>query len=163
MEIWRDCKGYEGLYQVSNMGRVWSVLSQKYLTGCKTAYGYLFIHIKAKNGKYKYEYIHRLVALTFLDNPQHLPQVNHKNEIKTDNRVENLEWCSAEYNMNYGSVKYIKAKKVKCYDYQTKEIREYNSLTEASEDTGVSISMISLCCNGKRKQKRYKWEFTEVE
>lgn len=103
MIIWKDCKGYEGLYQVSNDGRVWSVRSQKYISQQKTRHGYLAVHLTAKNGKHKMEYVHRLVALVFLENPYHLPQVNHKNEIKTDNRPENLEWCNAKYNMNYSA------------------------------------------------------------
>lgn len=102
-EIWKDCKGYEGKYQVSSMGRVWSVRAQKYLTGTVSASGYVYVHLTALNGKRKKERLHRLVAIAFLDNPEELPQVNHKDENKLNNCIDNLEWCSAAYNCNYGT------------------------------------------------------------
>lgn len=102
-EIWRDCKGYEGKYQVSSEGRVWSVKGQKYLNGTIATSGYVYIHMTAENGKRKKERLHRLVAIAFLDNPNNYPQVNHKDENKLNNAVSNLEWCSAKYNCNYGT------------------------------------------------------------
>lgn len=103
MEIWKDCKGYEGKYQVSTQGRVWSVKGQRYLKGTVTKKGYVYVHLTAKNGKAVKERLHRLVALTFLDNPDNLPVVNHKDENKLNNSVDNLEWCSHKYNCNYGT------------------------------------------------------------
>lgn len=103
MEIWKDCKGYEEKYQVSNLGRVWSVKGQKYLKGTVSKSGFVYVHLTAANGKYKKERLHRLVALAFLDNPNDLPQVNHKDEDKLNNCVDNLEWCDSKYNANYGT------------------------------------------------------------
>ena len=92
-EIWKDCKGYEGKYQVSNLGRVWSIGSQKYLKGSYDRDGYIQVYLTAKNGKVKMEKVYRLVALVFLDNPNNYPQVNHKDKNKQNNCVDNLEWC----------------------------------------------------------------------
>ena len=100
-EIWKDCKGYEGKYQVSNLGRVWSIGSQKYLKGSYNKDGYICVYLTAKNGKVKMERVHRLVALVFLDNPNNYTQVNHKDENKQNNCVDNLEWCNIKYNTTY--------------------------------------------------------------
>lgn len=109
-EIWKDIEGYEGLYQVSNLGRVRSVdriggrgrrfngriLKPKVKTG-----GYLLVNF-SKEGKRKMFSVHRLVAQAFIPNPEGLPQINHKDENPSNNRVENLEWCDGKYNCNYG-------------------------------------------------------------
>ena len=105
-EIWKDCKGYEGKYQVSNFGRVWSVVKQQYKNQRIGKDGYYKVTLIAKNGKQKTERVHRLVALAFIPNPDRLPQVNHKDECKTNNCVENLEWCDAKYNTLYSSYKW---------------------------------------------------------
>lgn len=107
-EVWKDCKGYEGLYQVSNLGRVWSVKSQAYLKGSSDKDGYIRVHLTAKNGKRKHESIHRLVAIAFIPNATGLPVVNHKDENKQNNNVDNLEWCSARYNTIYSKGKAIR-------------------------------------------------------
>ena len=98
-EIWKDCKGYEGKYQVSNFGRVWNVNNQKYLKPWISKGGYYLVNLMSKNGKIKHELIHRLVAIAFIDNPCNYPQVNHKDEDKTNNCVDNLEWCSRQQNV----------------------------------------------------------------
>ena len=102
-EIWKDCKGYEGKYQVSNFGRVWSIKHQKYLKPWVNRCGYYLVGLMSKNGKQKHEQIHRLVSLAFIENPNNYPQVNHKDEDKSNNSVDNLEWCTVEYNQNYGT------------------------------------------------------------
>ena len=103
MEEWRDIKGYEGKYQVSNLGRVRSFHGKgKLLKGTPDKDGYLRIAL-CKNGMRKYFGIHQLVALVFIPNPNNLPCVNHKDEDKTDNKVENLEWCTIAYNNCYGN------------------------------------------------------------
>lgn len=110
-EIWKDIEGYEGLYQISNTGKVKS-LKRKYKTKkCDeiikspslASRGYFRLPL-CKEGKVKYFYIHRLVAQAFIPNPENLPQVNHKDENKLNNNVTNLEWCTHTYNMNYGNI-----------------------------------------------------------
>ena len=111
MEEWRSIPGYEGLYEVSNLGRVRSVercdrFNRKIVSKIlKPNYvsGYLRVGMY-KNKTFKYYLIHRLVAQAFLPNPDNLPEVNHKDEDKSNNRVDNLEWCDRSYNMNYGTV-----------------------------------------------------------
>lgn len=117
MEIWKDITGYEGLYQVSNLGNV-KTLPRIYYSGAGysqkkeikemllkqsiDSYGYKVVGLKL-NGKRKMFKVHRLVAYEFLENNNNYKCVNHKNEIKTDNRVENLEWCNVAYNNTYGT------------------------------------------------------------
>ena len=115
IEEWRPIEGYEGLYEVSNTGQVRSL--DRYVVnslGNRRFYkGKVLIQLKGKddylvinlycNGKYHQMKIHRLVAQAFIPNPENLPQVNHKDEDKTNNNVTNLEWCDAKYNNNYGS------------------------------------------------------------
>ena len=104
IEIWKNIQGYEGLYQISNLGRVKSLHynKEKILKPNKYGAGYYGVAL-SKNNKHKRYSIHRLVAIAFIPNPNNLPQVNHKDEDKTNNRVDNLEWCTNEYNMNYGT------------------------------------------------------------
>ena len=112
-EIWRPVVGYEGLYEVSNTGRVRSLdryvrcksyrlHKGKVLSPGKDKDGYLFVVLSC-NGKHKTIAVHKLVAQAFIPNPDDLPIINHKDEDKTNNRVDNLEWCTAKYNMNYGT------------------------------------------------------------
>ena len=106
MEEWRDITGYDGLYQVSNTGKVRSYVKSDIphtLKPGKDGNGYPFVGLH-KNKKTKNFHIHRLVALAFIDNPCNLPEVNHKDENKNNNCVENLEWCTHRYNMTYGTI-----------------------------------------------------------
>ena len=110
MEEWRAVPGYEGLYEVSSYGRVKSLkryksnnggiplIKERILKPYNDKKGYLNVRLRNKNFK-----VHRLVAQAFIPNPNNLPQVNHKNEDKSDNRVDNLEWCTAKYNNTYGT------------------------------------------------------------
>ena len=98
-----DIKGYEGRYQISDTGQVYSLVSKKYLKPQDDGRGYLFFHLSNGKGKCKNEKIHRLVAQAFVPNPDNLPEVNHIDENKYNNCVDNLEWCSVKYNRNYGT------------------------------------------------------------
>lgn len=177
MEEWRDIEGYEGLYQVSNEGRVKSL--ERYVNGGKQLVeekiksvfrmsdGYYGVNLY-KDGTQKLKKIARLVAETFIPNPTNLPEVNHKNEDKALNTVENLEWCDRSYNINYGTrnkrVGDHYNKKVCKLDLDGKVIFVYDSLTEASRDNNVAISRISNCCNNKPSCLTgggFKWKFYE--
>lgn len=125
-QIWKDIEGYEGLYQVSNTGRVRSLNYRctgetKTIKPRTSKLGYKGVNL-CKNGKCKSCYIHRLVALAFIPNPNNYPVVNHKDENPKNNTVENLEWCTQEYNNNYGTrnEKLSKAKKGKHHTEETK-------------------------------------------
>ena len=115
IEEWRPIEGYEGLYEVSNTGQVRSVdryvidslghrrfYKSKILSLLKGEYGYIQVNLYC-NGKNKKCLVHRLVIEAFLPNPDNLPEVNHLDEDKTNNRVDNLEWCDRKYNLSYGS------------------------------------------------------------
>lgn len=123
-EIWKDIKGYEGLYQVSNLGRVKSlkvskIKSERIRKSYQQSSGYISI-VLCKNGKAVNHKVHRLVASAFIDNPNNLPEINHKDENKANNKVDNLEWCDSSYNKNYGTrtEKFIRSRgtPVKCIE-----------------------------------------------
>lgn len=115
IEEWRPIEGYEGLYEVSSYGRVrsldryvrtcyeaYKLQKGKILSPAKDKFGYLKVVLNC-NGKHKTINVHRLVAEAFIPNPDNFPQVNHRDEDKTNNIVDNLEWCDAKYNISYGS------------------------------------------------------------
>lgn len=104
-EVWKDIPGYEGLYQISNLGNVYSVRSKKQLaTSKRTTYSLVCL---SKTGKHECFYLHRLVAKAFVPNPENKPQVNHINCNRHDNRAENLEWVTWDENLDH----YIKSEK----------------------------------------------------
>lgn len=151
-EIWKDVPGYSGMYQVSNLGSVKSFMNQyghgeRIIKGETTKTGYIQVSLNHKRFK-----IHRLVAMAFIPNPDNLPQINHKNEIKTDNRVENLEWCDAKYNINYGSC--IERRSVKCgKPVRCVETGEtFVSCKQAGRDMKLDFSHIAKCCRGELTQ-----------
>ena len=151
MEIWKDCKGYEGSYQVSNLGRIWSIKGQRYLKGCEDKDGYLRVNLTAKNGKVKTERIHRLVAIAFIPNPLGLPVVNHKDENKQNNAVDNLEWCSVRYNNIYS-----KGKPIICVELN----RVFDCSQSAMRELGICGRSIRQCCKGQGKTAGgYHWRY----
>lgn len=162
-EYWKDIKGYEGLYQISNLGRLRNRLG-KIMKPYEKYNKYLFIRL-CKNSIYKNFHIHRLVAEAFIENPYNLPQVNHKDEDKSNNCVDNLEWCTAKYNVNYGTgLKRAKSKiskPVLQYTLDDIFVAEYPSTREASRSTGLPQSHISDCCRLPNIKKAYgfKWKF----
>jgi hypothetical protein len=168
-EIWKDIKDYEGLYQVSNLGRVKSLLfgKEKILRPIEHTVGYLEVSL-FKDGKVKRFYIHRLVATAFLPNPDNKPVINHKDEVKTNNFVGtpendykdgNLEWCDKEYNNNYGTRIERVSKSVLQFSKAGELIREWPSTAECGRN-GFNQGHIVLCCNGKEKShKGYIWKY----
>lgn len=115
-EQWKDIPGYEGYYQASTLGRVKSLdrtanmrwgaqrtVKGKILTPNKGIWGYYYVCLQMNRQHRKNWFLHRLIALTWIPNPNNLPCINHKDECRTNNKVENLEWCTHEYNTNYGT------------------------------------------------------------
>lgn len=152
-EIWKDILGYEGLYQVSNFGRVKSLKfgKERILKLIKDKDGYFIVNLY-KNKKIKSFRVHRLVAEAFIDNPDNLPQVNHKDENPSNNVVSNLEWCNAKYNINFGtrSKKVSKklSKPVLQYTLDGEFVREWKSYSECKRN---GFNHVDMVCRGKRK------------
>ena len=175
-EIWKDVKGYEELYQVSNYGQIRSVdrtVGYRY-KGKQRIYkgrmlkqvvrnGYLSVSLSKEN-KLKQKNIHRLVAEAFLPNPFNLPVINHIEENKKNNMVSNLEWCSCAYNTNYGSGRKKQAesqqKVVLQYDRSGNLLNQYPSATIAALKNGYNLKTISQCCRGHIKSAyNYIWRY----
>lgn len=161
-EIWRPIKGYESLYEVSNLGRVKSLpretnnqygKEERILKTEKSIKGYVMVSLR-KEGKSKLCSIHRLVAEAFIPNPNNLPCVNHIDEDKTNNRVSNLEWCTHKYNINYGSCierRVNKQKKpVNQYTLDGVFIRQWTSAGEASKELHIGRMNICAVCNNHK-------------
>lgn len=177
MEIWKDIEGYEGLYKISNLGRVMSceryvrtcgngkrLVESKILKQSKCPGGYNEVGLWKKN-KSKTYLVHRFVAKAFLENPNNYPEVNHKDENKDNNCVDNLEWCTSKYNANYGNrTRLMQEKKptkpVVMLDKEGNELRRFNSLGDATRETGFDISAIIRVCKGKQRTSMgYKWRY----
>lgn len=159
MENWKDIPGYDGLYQASNLGRVKSSKGFFY-KGTPDKDGYMRVAL-IKDRKAKTLRIHRLICFAFLPNPENKPQVNHKNGIRTDNRIENLEWCTAKENTihsvlvlnrvatwqgKFGESNYF-SKKIQCIESGI----VYGGISEASRTLGISNTHLSNVCLGKKK------------
>lgn len=193
LEIWRDIKDYEGLYKVSNLGRVRSVdhLVNKW-NGVRMVKGIIRKPVEHKNGYLqvmlckdnhsKLHLVHRLVGIAFSDiidwteeakgKPFDILQVNHKDELKNHNYIENLEWCTAPYNVNYGTANkrcsekmtnnLLRSKPVLQYTLDGQFITEYPSCREVERQIGIAHESVSGCCKNKLKTAGgYKWKFKE--
>lgn len=198
-EEWKslDFLGYPD-YEVSNLGRVKSLartiirkngrrqtFSERILKQGKNRYGYLHV-VLSKNGVTKNFTVHKLVTLAYISNPYNLPQINHKDENKENNKLENLEWCTHQYNNNYGTIKERKSKKIlgvnnpmygkhhteeakqkmrKPIQQFTKEgvfIRDWDSATTVSKELKIGKAGISKCCKSKLKTAYgYIWRYKE--
>ena len=163
MEIWKDIEGYEGLYQVSSLGRVKRLYKndkEKILKLMSDRYGYLRVNLY-KEGKRKQSKVHRLVAKAFIPNLDNKSQVNHRDEDKTKNRVENLEWATSKENSNHGTrierMAKSQSKPIYGINVKTNERIEFPSTQEAGR-SGFDHSHIVKCLKGRLKtHKGYKW------
>ena len=174
VEIWKPIAGYEGFYEVSNLGRVKSMgmaytmngaiinKPSKILSACDDGKGYLRLHLK-KNKVSKNHRVHRLVAEAFVDNPLKLPKVNHKDGNKKNNHADNLEWCTQAENVAHA---YANGMSKRCVPVPVVAIDEkgneyyFKSQCEAARKTGIPQQNISSCCNGKLESAGgYKWQF----
>ena len=165
IETWKPIIGYETRYLISNLGHVKSINSNIILKP-EIRRGYYSVQLF--NGKtYKHFSIHRLVALAFIDNSNKYTYVNHKDENKLNNCINNLEWCTASYNINYGTAikRAIEKKRIsiiqldKNYNY----INTFLSCMDAERNTGIYNGNIIACCKGRRKTAGgYIWKY-EVE
>ena len=151
-EIWRDVVDYEGLYKISNLGDVFSYYSNRILSPGTTRDGYKYVFL-FKNKKKKLYTIHRLVAESFLDNPNNLPCINHKDENTLNNNVDNLEWCTIQYNNTHNNIHIRKAKllakHVFRYNKYGEMLEEYEAVNEAARILNASSGDSTDCCNGK--------------
>lgn len=163
-EKWRPVVGYEGLYEVSNLGRVRRV---KIIEPTRKKHGYMQVSLVDRNGVRKSLRLHRIVAEAFIPNPEGKPQVNHRDENPENNRAVNLEWATAEENTNYGSRTARAAAKngsktpILQIDPATlKVIAEYPGQSAAALATGITVSCINACLRGKQKHAGgYLWEY----
>lgn len=174
-EIWKDIKGYEGLYQVSNLGRVKSlerlaksnnnnyrIVKEKFLKKYEDKDGYIRVSLN-KNSKSLSYPIHRLIAEAFIPNFNNLPQINHKDENKKNNCINNLEWCTTKYNCNYGTrTQRCKQKEqipIEQYDLNGNLIKKWDSAKQVYNKLGYDFSLIRKCCNNKiDKAYNYIWK-----
>ena len=160
-ETWKDVAGYEGQYQVSDLGHVRSLCYKKarILKPRLNHSGHLTVRLW-QSGKGRNVYIHRLVAEAFIPNPSNFPVINHKDENPANNAVNNLEWCTVKYNNNYGTCKAKRSKAVLQYDKSGNLVSEWPSVLEVQRQTGFVQSSISRCCLGKHKSAYgYIWKY----
>lgn len=179
MEIWKDIKGFENCYQISNLGRIKS--KDRYVRVCGGGKRLVKSKIIKPNictngyyeaslnyaGKRTVKLLHRVVAETFLDNPNNLPEVNHKDEDISNNCVDNLEWCTSKYNANYGNRNKKMREKAKtrsvCQYSKTGEfIAKWDSIIDACNETGADTAAIIRVCKGKQKTSMgYLWRYAQ--
>jgi len=182
-EVWNDIKGYEGLYQVSDMGRVKSLertitkkngrnqsIQERILKPSTEHGGYLSVILYDTSGKRKTFKVHRLVCEAFHENPEDKPCVNHIDENKTNNAVSNLEWCTYKENNNHGThnarmargVAKALSRPVGQYTLDDQLVKVWQSTNEVERQLGFAHSLISKVARGKRKTAYgYVWKYIE--
>lgn len=174
-ECWRPIVGYEGWYEVSNLGNVRSFIDNHHkirdtpliLKPFKLSKGYLGVSLLNKTFK-----IHRLVAQAFIPNPNSLPEVNHKDEDKNNNNYLNLEWCTTQYNLAYGTARErinltnkrigsVVSRRVGQYTLDGELVREYNSISEAMKYNGFknNSNIIQSCKSNHKIAYNYRWKY----
>ena len=177
-EIWKVIPNYEN-YEASNFGRIRSIdrvvkrdryttrkIKGKILQQFAKNSGYLQVNL-SKNSKIETKTVHRLVAITFLENTNNYTDINHKDENKHNNNVSNLEWCNYEYNNTYKDIHLRRNKdnttrKVIQYDLDMNEIKRWNTITDASKEFNTNIANIIKCCKGERNHCcGFKWRYYE--
>lgn len=173
---WKEIKETNGLYLVSDEGKIFSCQSNKVLKTELQRGGYYRVELHY-NGEIHRELVHRLVAEAFIPNPNNYPIINHKDENPSNNRADNLEWCTYSYNTNYGNCKkkmianreyvagwnHVQSRSVKQFDLDGNFIHEYGSCGMAARLTGLNEKSISKCANGQLKQYAgYGWSYTDT-
>lgn len=160
-EIWKDIQGYEGLYQVSNLGRVKSLKNRKILSpDISLGYERVTLFLDGKKSRFL---VHRLVAQSFIPNPQNHRFINHKDENRSNNRMTNLEWCDASYNINYGHRNKKLSQKsnhvIQC-ELDGTFIAEYASVPVAAKILNLKCSTLYQCCNNNvTSAYGYFWKY----
>lgn len=167
LEIWRDIKNYEGIYEVSNLGRIKSIsrngtIKENRILKPNKVMGYSQVGLQ-KYGTRKYKKIHRLVAEAFIPNPENKKEVNHKDGNKANNCVDNLEWVTTSENQlhSYYELK-NNIKSVIQLSLNNEIIKEWESIAKVEQELKISNADICKCCKGKRKTAGgYKWRYKE--
>jgi len=177
MEIWKDIPGYEGLYQVSNHGRVKSFHGggESMIRQRTNLRGYVYVFLHA-NGNRKNSRVHRLVGEAFLDNPENKPEINHKDGVKNNNHADNLEWVTRSENQKHAykiglqknpylgkfGKDHPTSRAVVQFDKRGHYMRVYGSISEAERETGVFNQGICNVCLGKQKTAGgYIWKYKQ--
>lgn len=171
--MWKDIYNYEGKYIIDNNGNVKNVKSGKVLSPANSGKGYMMLYL-IKDGVKERKYIHRIVAESFIPNPNNYKQVNHKDGIKNNNNVENLEWVTPSQNIKHAYREGLKkpffsgingknhpcSKGILQIDKNNNIIKKWENISRASEELNISVPCISMCCNGIRKTAgNYCWKF----
>ena len=157
----KDIKGFEKEYAITEDGKVWSYKSKKFLAPHIVNSGYYQIRL-CKDGIYHRYYLHRLVCEAYIPNPDNLPEVNHKDENKTNNHMDNLEWCTHSYNNNYGTHSKRAGEKHRRPVYCIELDKAFTSMRIAADELNLNYQILSFVLSGKYRNKTcggYHWQY----